>query len=169
MFIYFIMSSRLTSSSAISPALGSPQLPALRRSPRRPHGPSTLPKTNAYIFTKGLYQRTLLDTTPRSVQYTCTQLGCVYSRRMETIQVVSTGNLIKHYNNSHKNIPTSLAEEKQMETAKQEKPEFFRTYSSGSIDERFRKLILHVIVSNNLPLSLVESPSFQLLISTLNP
>jgi hypothetical protein len=92
----------------------------------------------------------------------------VYSRKIETIQVVSTGNLIKHYNNRHKNIPTSLAKEKQMETLDREKPEFFQTYSSGSIDEHFRKLILHVIVSNNLPLSLVESLSFRLLISTLN-
>ena len=162
------MTSQLTSSSAISPALGSLQLPALRRSPRRPRGPS-LPKTNAYIFTKGLYQRTLLDTTPRSVQYTCTQPGCIYSRKMETVQVVSTGNLIKHYNNRHKNIPTSLAEEKQMEISEQEKPKFFWTYSTRSIDKRFRKLIPYVIVSNNLPLSLVESSSFRLLISTLNP
>jgi isocitrate dehydrogenase len=143
-------------------------LPALRRSPRRPRGPITLPKTNAYIFTKGLFQRTLLDTTPRSVQYICTQLGCMYSKKVETIQVVSTGNLIKHYNNRHKDIPTSVAEEKQKKAEIKEKPEFFRVYSSGSIDERFRKLIIHVIVSNNLPLSLVESQSFRLLISTLN-
>jgi hypothetical protein len=163
------MSSQLATSSALSSAPRSPELPALRRSPQRPCSPPPLPKTNAYIFTKGLYQRTLLDTTPRSVLYTCTQLGCTYKRTMATIQVVSTGNLIKHYNNRHKDIPTSIAEEKEKEAQKQEKPKFFRKYSSiGPLKERIRKLILHVIVSNNLPLSLVESPSFRLLISTLN-
>src|SRR5208282_3165667 len=104
------MSSQLASSSALSLAPRSPELLALRRSPRRPCRPLTLPKTNAYIFTKGLYQRTLLDTTPPSVSYTCTQPGCIYKRTMATVQVVSTGNLIKHYNNCHKDIPTSQAE-----------------------------------------------------------
>jgi hypothetical protein len=48
------------------------------------------------------------------------------------------------------------------------RPDFFRKYSSGNGDH-IRKLILHMIVSNNLPLSLVESPSFRALIEALNP
>jgi hypothetical protein len=43
---------------------------------------------------------------------------------MAIVQVVLTGNLIKHYNNRHKDIPTSQAEEKE-KIQKQEKPEFF--------------------------------------------
>jgi hypothetical protein len=84
-FIYFIMSSQLTSSLALSPVLGSPGLPALRRSPRRPRNAPTLPtlpKTNVYIFSKGLIRRTMLDTTPRSVLYNCTQPLCNYSKTM---------------------------------------------------------------------------------------
>jgi hypothetical protein len=49
-----------------------------------------------------------------------------------------------------------------------ERPDFFRKYNSGTGDY-IRKLILNVIVSNNLPLSLVESPSFRTLIEALNP
>jgi isocitrate dehydrogenase len=45
--------------------------------------------------------------------YTCTQLGCIYKKTKATVQVVSTGNLIKHYNNRYKDIPTSQAEEKE--------------------------------------------------------
>jgi hypothetical protein len=85
---------------------------------------------------------------------------------MATTKVVSTGNLIKHYNNRHKGIPTSGAEDKQLKT---EKPEFFRKYNTGLSTDYVRKLILHVIVSNNLPLALVESLSFRALIEGLNP
>jgi hypothetical protein len=44
---------------------------------------------------------------------------------METLKVVSTGNFVKHYNNHHKDIPTSLAEEKQLKKPEKEKTEFF--------------------------------------------
>jgi hypothetical protein len=48
------------------------------------------------------------------------------------------------------------------------RPDFFRKYSSRNRDH-IRKLILHMIVFNNLPLSLVEPRSFQALIEALNP
>ena len=128
---------------------------------------SVLPKTNLYLFTHDLIRRTLLSTNPRSVLYNCTQPGCNYSKRMAGTQVTSTGNFVKHYNNQHKDIPTSLAEEKQLK--KPERAEFFWKYSSGSTStEHIWKLILYVIVSNNLPLSLVESQSFRTLIEALN-
>jgi hypothetical protein len=64
-------------------------------------------------------------------------------------------------------MPTSIAEERQLK--KPEKPEFFRKYSAGTgIGDHIQKLILYVIVSNNLLLSLVESPSFRALIEALN-
>jgi len=46
--------------------------------------------------------------------------------------------------------------------------DFFKKYSS-KIRDHIRKLTLNVIVFNNLPLSLVESPSFRALIEALNP
>jgi hypothetical protein len=81
----------------------------------------------------------------------------------------STGNLNQHYIIHHKGIPRSLLEEQQLKKSQQpETPDFFRKYSSRTGDN-IRKLILLVIVSNNLPLSLVESPSFRALIEALNP
>lgn len=165
------MSSQLGSS--LTPPPRSPQLPVLRRSPRKLRGPApTLPKTNAYIFTHGLYRRTLLSTDPPSVQYGCMQLSCNYIVTIAGTRLASTGNLIKHYLFRHKGIPTSEAEARKMESQSQtevEKPEFFRKYSVGLTIDHFRKLLLHVIVSNNLPLRLVESPSFRALIEALNP
>jgi len=61
----------------LSPAL-EPQLPVLPSSSRQgllmrstppPH--KTLPKTNAYVFTVGLFKRTLLDTLLASILYAC--------------------------------------------------------------------------------------------------
>jgi len=179
------MSSQLTLSSMLlrvspSPSLGSPELPVLQRSPRssqsqsrsqsrsQSHGQPTLPKTIAYIFTHGLFKRTLLLTDPPSVQYACIQLSCNYSTKILGIRLTSTGNLIKHYNNHHKDVLTSAIKEQQMKKLDQPKrPDFFRKYSSGTGDH-IRKLILYVIVSNNLLLSLVESPSFRALIKALN-
>jgi hypothetical protein len=103
------------------------------------------------------------------------QPGCQYQKRKDTIRVVSTRNFIKHYNKLHKGIPTSFAKEKQLKKPEKEKekdkPDFFRRYNTRTMSaaELFRKLVLDVIVSNNLPLSLVESSSFRKLIETLNP
>jgi hypothetical protein len=97
------------------------------------------------------------------------QLSCNYSTKLPTTRVASTGNLIKHYTTHYKDIPTSAIEERQLKAPDRlERPDFFRKYNSGT-EDYIRKLILNVIVSNNLPLSLVESPSFQTLIEALNP
>jgi hypothetical protein len=160
---------------------GSPELPPLRRSPHSSQSQSqsrsqsrrntqpTLPKTMSYIFTHGLFKHTLLETDPPSVQYTCLQSSCNYSTKVVGTKLQSTGNLNQHYIIHHKGIPRSLLEEQQLKKSQQpETPDFFRKYNSGTGDN-IRKLILYVIVSNNLPLSLVESPSFRALIEALNP
>ena len=97
------------------------------------------------------------------------QLSCSYSTKILRTQLLSTSNLIKHYTTRYKGVLTSIAKERQMKKPDQPRRlDFFRNYSSRNGDY-IRKLILHMIVSNNLPLSLVESPSFQALIEALNP
>jgi hypothetical protein len=96
------------------------------------------------------------------------QLSCSYSTKILGTRLLSTGNLIKHYTTHHKDVPTSIAEERQMKKPDQPgRPEFFRKYGFGNGDH-IRKLILYMIMSNNLPLSLVESPLFGALIEALN-
>jgi hypothetical protein len=165
------MSSQLTLSSMASrrqrsQSLGSPELPPLRRTSYSSQSQSqsntqpTLPKTMAYVFTHGLFKRTLLDTDPPSVQYSCLQPSCNYSTKSIGTKLQSTGNLNQHYTVHHKGVPKSLIEERQLKKPQQpETSDFFRKYSSRTGDN-IQRLILNVIVSNNLPLSLVESPSF---------
>jgi hypothetical protein len=148
-----------------SRSFGSPELPILRRSPQSSRSQSrtgvqpVLPKTIAYIFTHSLFKRTLLETNPLLVQYTCLQSLCNYSTKIAGVKLLSTGNLNRHYTIYYKGVPTSLIEERQLKKLQSETPDFFRVYSSRTRDN-IRRLILYVIVSNNLLLSLVESPSF---------
>ena len=123
----------------------------------------------SYIFTHGLFKRTLLEANPPSVQYTCLQSSCNYSTKVVGTKLQSTGNLNQHYVIHHKGILRSLIEERRLKNPQQpETPDFFRKYSSR-IGDNIRRLTLNVIVSNNLPLSLVDSPSFQALVEALNP
>jgi hypothetical protein len=140
-----------------SPSPGSPELPVLRRSLRagqshsrsrsrsqsrsQSQGQLTLPKTNSYVFTHGLFRRTILSSNPPSVQYSCTQPSCEYTKKMITTRVVSTSNLIKHYNHHHGDIPTSVAEERQLKEPEREKADFFKKTNAGTGDQ-IRKLIL---------------------------
>jgi hypothetical protein len=97
------------------------------------------------------------------------QISYNYSTKILGTRLASTSNLIKHYNNHHKDVLTSVTEERQMKKPDQlGRPDFFRKYSSKTGDH-IQKLTLNVIVSNNLLLSLVESPSFRALIEALNP
>jgi hypothetical protein len=122
----------------------------------------------SYIFTHGLFKRTLLETDPPSVQYTLQSL-CNYFTKVVGTRLQSTGNLNQHYVIHHKGVPRSLIKERQLKNPQQpETPGFFRKYSSR-IGDNIRRLTLNVIVSNNLPLSLVDSPSFRALVEALNP
>jgi hypothetical protein len=114
----------------------------------------------SYIFTHGLFKRTLLETDPPSVQYTCLQSLCNYFTKVIGTKLQSTSNLNQHYIIYHKAILRSLLKEQQLKKSQQlETLNFFRKYSFRTGDN-IRKLILYVIVSNNLLLSLVESPLF---------
>jgi hypothetical protein len=162
----------MSSSSPLSSATSSPKLPQL---PSIQSNPSTLPLTNAYIITQGLFRRTALMTVPASVQYTCTQPECKYQTIMPSQKLTSTGNLLKHYHGRHKGIPTSHSDAKaqkaQQTKAEAPQPSFFRKYNTGTglSPEQYRKLLLNMIVKNNLPLSLTDSPSFRELVDALNP
>lgn len=87
---------------------------------------------------------------------------------MLSTRVTSTGNLLKHYHGRHKGIPTSHDEAKKL-AINPPKSAFFRKYDSGLTHEKSRKLALDLVVSNNLKLSFVESPSFRAFVAAHNP
>jgi hypothetical protein len=131
-----------------------------------------IPKTNAYIFTAGLFTRTKLATSPASVEYVCTQPTCSYKATVLSAKVLSTGNLLKHYHSRHKDIPTNYKDAKDRSAAfavAKPKEDFFRTYNTGLSSEKARKLLLNLIISNNLKLGLVESLSFRAFVAAHNP
>lgn len=143
------------------------ELPVLRRSPCQrinstPTVSTTIKKSSAYIFTARLFTRTSLDTSPALVLYSCTQLNCQYTTSSPSHRVLSTGNLLKHYHSWHKGIATSKAKAKQVSnTLNLPQPSFFRKYNTRLSPEKSRKLTLDLVVSNNLPLRIVESLSFR--------
>lgn len=164
----------------LSDTLDSPELPILPSSSRSnvstpTSSSSTLRKSKAFIFTAGLYKRIQLATNPPSVQYICTQPNCKYDTTMPSTRVLSTGNLLKNYHARHRGIPTSFKEAQEAQklkstpTSSSSQTQFFRKYGSQLSQDRVRKLILDTILSNNLPLRLVESPSFRALMAYLNP
>ena len=159
----------MSPSSSLSSVLASLELPQF--SSTQSDVSTRLPPSNAYIFTHGLFQYTALMTTPASVQYTCTQPNCKYCTTMPSAKVTSTSNLLKHYYRWHKAIPTSCSDAKAWAELEQLQPQsqFFRKYNTRLSLERYQKLVLNMIIKNNLPLSLVESSSFQELVTALNP
>ena len=151
------LSSTLSSTRSIVPSSSS----ATKSSKAR------LPQTHAYIFVHGLIQRTLLSTTPASVQYSCTQDHCKFSIKVPTTKVQSTGNFIKHYQAHHRNIPLTEADARVASSPKDK--EFFRKYSAvGLSQDQYRRNLMDLITSNNLPLRLTESPSFRRFVNSLN-
>jgi len=87
---------------------------------------------------------------------------------MLSTKVTSTGNLLKHYHGRHRGIPTSHGEAKNL-SINPPKSTFFRKYDTGLTAEKSRKLALDLVVSNNLKLGLVESPSFRAFVAAYNP
>jgi hypothetical protein len=91
-----------------------------------------------------------------------------YETTMLSTKVTSTGNLLKHYYGRHRGIPTNHSEAKNL-TINPPKSAFFRKYDTGLTAEKSRKLALDLVVSNNLKLGLVESPSFRAFVAAYNP
>ena len=67
-------------------------------------GPPQLPTTNSVLFTKNLFTRTLLNTDPPTVRYTCTQPQCKFFPKPAKLTGNPNINLWKHYYSSHPRI-----------------------------------------------------------------
>ena len=150
------------------------ELLVLHRSPQHNNLALTvstkLKKSSAYIFTARLFTRTSLDTSLALVLYSCTQPNCQYTISSPLHRVLSTSNLLKHYQGQHKGIATSKTKEKQvLNTPNSTQPSFFRKYDTRLSHEKSRKLTLDLVVSNNLLLRIVESLSFRRWVVGYNP
>ena len=131
------------------------------------------------LFTKDLYTRTILETTPVTMRVICTQPNCGYSPRPQVLSKNIGSNLWKHYNQRHPAVGTAIKQSDNLPTVlsssaasvastffEPRKPKQAIQNISAS---RHRDLVLSFIISNNLSLRLVESYSFRQMIQHLSP
>jgi hypothetical protein len=117
-----------------------------------------LPATSSALFSKQLFSRILLETTPPSVQFACLQPSCEYSPSTRSIKDNTTSNLWKHLERVHPLIyhavkqPISSSQGSACSTPS----EFFLPRQNQSqpplSKTKYRELLLSFLVNNNLPL-----------------
>ena len=131
-----------------------------------------LPKSASILFDKGVFSRTLLDTTPPKIQYRCLESGCNYmSSQPVTNQL--TSNLWKHLKKVHPLVHAKYDKMPLSTPSTLSNSNFFEPRKSAARSTanviKYRELLLSFVVSNNLPLRLIESYSFRQLVHHLNP
>jgi hypothetical protein len=63
-----------------------------------------LPASDSVLFSAGLYSRTLLDTSPPTVQLRCLQPGCTHIPKPQLLTFKQTSNYWTHYKYLHLEI-----------------------------------------------------------------
>jgi hypothetical protein len=107
-----------------------------------------------------LFTHTKLATSLAFVEYVYTQPTCLYRATVLSAKVLSIGNFLKHYHGQHKDIPTNYKDTRDYLAAfaiAKPKEDFFRTYNTGLSSEKAYKLLLDLLILNNLKLCLVNS------------
>ena len=180
------------SDSSLSPApISEPSLPILPPAPPslQPQGLRPLqlrhtasvprvPKSDSQLFSAGLFSRTLLDTTPLTIQLQCMQPQCKYTPKPQRLDHTITSNYWTHYKNAHPEIaalykPQNFSSQSSSQTSNA--ATFFTPRLSKPIEStieafqtKFRALLLDFVVSNNLALRIVDSQSHRWLIQHCN-
>ena len=162
------------SDSSLSPVPAEYQSDALELPPLipmplilMPHMPLRLqlPDSTSILYSKGLFYRTLLDTVPTRIQYQCLQTNCGYTPS-QPLKNQTTSNLWKHLKNQHPSVHAEydkISSIRSSSTPSTSTSAFFQPCQASSnapSSSKYRELVLSFIVSNNLPLCLIESQSF---------
>jgi hypothetical protein len=131
-----------------------------------------LPDSTSILFSKGLFYRTILDTVPTRIQYQCLQINCGYTPS-QPLKNQTTSNLWKHLKNQHPLVYAEYDKSSSIRSSSTPSTSAFfqprQAPSNAPSSSKYRELVLSFIVSNNLPLRLVESQSFRQLVHHLNP
>jgi hypothetical protein len=132
-----------------------------------------LPDSESILFTKGLYSRTILDSTFSKILFKCMQPFCTYAPSQPT-KTQTTSNLWKHIKTQHPLVHTKYGKKQLSSTdSRPSSPATFfqprKAHTHALNTSKYRELLLSFIVSNNLPLRISDSPSFRQLVSHLSP
>jgi hypothetical protein len=142
-----------------------------------------LVSTDSDLFTLGLFSRTLLETTPPTMQLRCLQPGCSYTPKPQLLSFTQTGNYWAHYYHIHPQVAKAIKPASNSQGSSQGS----RSHASGvatlftprlsksnanateGFQTKYRALLLDFVVSNNLALRVVDSQSHRRLIQHCNP
>jgi hypothetical protein len=160
------------------PTLPPPISPTLqlRRTAKKPG----LSSTDSNLFALGLFSRTLLETTPPTMQLRCLQAGCSYTPKPQLLSFNQTGNYWTHYYNVHPQVATAvkptLSSNSQNSSQGSSVAKLFtprlsklNANATEAFQTKYRALLLDFVVSNNLALRVVDSQSHRRLIQHCNP
>jgi hypothetical protein len=151
----------------------------LRHTTQKPR----LASTDSDLFTLGLFSRTLLETTPPTMQLRCLQPGCLYTPKPQLLSFTQTGNYWAHYYHLHPQVAEAIKPTSKLQGSSQGS----QSHASGvaklftlrlsksnanatkGFQTKYRALLLDFVVSNNLALRVVDSQSHRRLIQHCNP
>ena len=149
-----------------------------RLAPARRKCPPLAP-TNAWLFKEPnpLYTRHIIDDPDFFSQMTikCAQPGCKYNKVIKRV-LHGTNNHKIHYQKAHAQLGLTLsAKDDAQRTADEVEasgppPPFFAPVTKA-VDHnvRYRRLVMMLIIKNNLSFSIVDQPEFNDLIAYLSP
>jgi hypothetical protein len=125
----------MSDSSLSPPPMSEPSLPILPPAPpslqpqglrplqlRHTASLPRLPKSDSQLFSAGLFSRTLLDTTPLTIQLQCMQPQCKYTPKPQRLDHTITSNYWTHYKNAHPEVaalykPQNLSSQSSSQTS----------------------------------------------------
>jgi hypothetical protein len=150
----------------------------LRRTAKKPG----LASTDSDLFTSGLFSRTLLETTPPTMQLRCLQPGCLYAPKPQLLSFNQTGNYWAHYYHVHPQVAEAFKPALQSSSSQSSQshissvaklfaPRLSKPNAGATeaFQTKYRALLLDFVVSNNLALRVVDSQSHRRLIQHCNP
>jgi hypothetical protein len=139
--------------------------------------PPPIRNSNAFLFKEPhpLYSRHII-TDPafyNKMTIRCTQPDCTYSKVIKRT-LSGTNNHKTHYHNAHKGIATSAEEAAQQTAIRIEaqggaRPFFAASAKAPDHNSRYRRLVMNLILKNNLSFSTIDQPEFNDLITCLSP
>jgi hypothetical protein len=183
---------KMSDSSLSPPPMSEPNLPTLPPTPfTQPQGlqhhlqlrhtrKPELPKSDSILFSAGLFSRTLLDTIPPTIQLKCLQPQCIYTPKPQPLDYTITSNYWTHYKHTHPKIaaiynpklqePSSQSSSHTSDIATFFTPRLSKPNinATEAFQAKYRALLLDFVVSNNLPLRIVDSQSHRRLIQHCN-
>lgn len=159
------------SSSSRPPARRSPRKHASSQptssAPVRPQRAPPLPTSTSYWYRKKLFTVEWIERNTK-LRMRCIQPNCNWYQDTRDHKIGGSGNLVRHYETKHKEIPASEKVEKEMAPREVPQAAFFQPRVPGEKDGKLKQLLLNFFIQNHISLRVVDKPSFKNFIEYLS-